>query len=458
MNPSTTTDEELDQLAPDGLIAAATAATGLSDLGPADVVDGLTRYTDALRTEAALSSPGVVGQWIHIHRLLVNRLVFEDDVKTHADIAAQEITGPVIITGLPRTGTTKLLRMMATDPLIQSIPFWKLMNPAPVRGALPDAPDPRIDQALVMQTAFEAFPDLMAAHPVRFDEPEEEPMMLEMTFASLMGQLRVRVPSFVAWLAKRSQLPTYEYLRRQLQYLQWQDGTPGRPWLLKSPLHLGHLPEVFAVFPDAMIVHCHRDPANVVPSFTAMLEHARRMFSDEVDPDELGTEILDLLAGAANANIEHRPALPADRILDVDYDEIRQDCSGVISRIYAACGFELDAERSARMSAWSDTNPQHRFGVHQYTGERYGLTRSRMDAAFEPYRLHHEGKSDDDWRPVGARRLGPAPQRPDRGHRRRRPPPRRRQRPHRFPAGPGRGPPVLHPAVQRGGVDPDGER
>jgi hypothetical protein len=175
-------------------------------------------------------------------------------------------------------------------------------------------------------------------------------------------------------------------MRTMLQFLQWQDGGGrSRPWIMKSPVHLGNLATLLDVFPDATIVHCHRDPRVVVPSFASLLESSRRMGSEKVDLDEIGADMLGLLSRDMRRNLADRKAIGEERILDVQYQEIRDDARSVIARVYEQAGRELTPEASAAFADYDARRPEGHFGKHEYTAERFGLTGDRIAAEFADY-------------------------------------------------------------------------
>lgn len=369
------------------LMAAGTAETGLEDYGDREFVEGLTVLADSLRTEAHLNRMGHMMLSGDIVRMLANRLRFQRELKRHPEILDERIEAPIIVVGLPRTGTSKLQRMMSADPDVQRLDVWKLLNPAPLPGEKPGNPKPRIEFGMVVERILSTqFPDYMARHPTEACEPDEELLLMEMSFECVVTSLRVRTPTFREFVLKRDQGPTYRYMLRMLQFLQWQDGGGrGRPWIMKSPVHLGNLATLLETFPDATIVHCHRDPRVVVPSFASLLEAGRRMGSDTIDLDEIGADMLGLLPRDMRRNLADRKALREERILDVQYSEIRDDARSVIARVYGKAGRELTPEAAAAFEAYGARRPEGHFGRHEYTAERFGLSGDRIAAEFADY-------------------------------------------------------------------------
>jgi len=368
------------------LMAAATAETGLEDYGDREFVEGLTVLADSLRTEARLNRMGHMMLSGDVVRMLANRLRFQRELKRHPEILDERIEAPIIVVGLPRTGTSKLQRMMSADPGVQRLDVWKLLNPAPLPGERPGDPRPRIEFATVVERILSTqFPDYMARHPTEALEPDEELLLMEMSFECVVTSLRVRTPSFREFVLSRDQGPTYRYMRRMLQFLQWQDRSRTGPWIMKSPVHLGNLAMLLEVFPDATIVHCHRDPAVVVPSFASLLEAGRRMGSDHIDLHEIGADMLGLLSRDMRRNLADRKAIGEERILDVQYREIRDDARSVIARVYEKAGRELTPSAVAAFAEYEARRPEGHFGKHEYTAERFGLTADRIAAEFADY-------------------------------------------------------------------------
>lgn len=382
------TPMSIDDLRPEAVMAAAARATGLDDFGDLGFVEGLTRLLDCLRGEAHLNERGIAMQFHDMVRLLSNRLGFQRDLKAHPELLDEKIEKPIVILGLPRTGTSKLQRMMSADPGVQRLEVWRGFFPAPLPGTAGVTPDPRIALAEEMERTFMALsPELMASHALEAREPDEECWLLEMTFESDLASHKSRAPSHRAWTAERSQLKPYRYMRDLLKYLQWQDGGGrGRPWILKSPLHIGQTPTLFEVFPDATLVFCHRDPRTVIPSYCSVMEANRRIYSDFVDLVEIGDDFMRYWGREITRHLAARRELGEAAIVDVYYEDIRDRPEEVIARAYARAGRELTPLAKQAFADYAARRPEGHFGQHNYTMERYGLSRTLIDATFAEYR------------------------------------------------------------------------
>lgn len=377
----------------EALLAEARRRTGLADFGDPAFRAPLRELLRSLREEARLSQAGRAMQLERIVGLLVNRLRTEEHVRRHPEIARERIGRPLVIAGLARTGTTLLHRTLAADPRWFALRWYESRNPAPfpeadAGAADPDAPDPRIaDAEAEVAAMLDAAPDLLAAHPMDAHAPDEEIMLVEHAFTSWNPEAFCRVPGYAAWLERQDPVPGYRYLRRLLQFLQWQKRRRGEErerWVLKAPFHLGHVDALFHVFPDAQVVMTHRDPVQTVPSLASLVRTLHALGSDAVDPLEIGRHWSAKLARALEGCIAAR-ARREERFLDVDYADLVADPMAQVRRIHDFAGETLDAGAEARMSEWAVENERDRRPVHRYTLEEFGFTEEGLRAQFAAY-------------------------------------------------------------------------
>ncbi|EHB55622.1 hypothetical protein MycrhDRAFT_2816 [Mycolicibacterium rhodesiae JS60] len=374
-------------LDPQQLMRDVAAKESLDNYGDLSFVEPMTVFFESVAAEANLNAAGVMGLEADAQRWLTNRLRLQAELTRHPQILDEDVSDPIVIVGVPRTGTTKLHRMLGCDPGVQTLPFWRILNPAPFPDAREGEVDPRLVLARGHVEAMSAqAPDVLELHPFVADEPEEEVLLLEMTCRSPSAVLFFRAPTYTSWLLDQPQRPLYEELKLFLQHLQWQNGgRKGRPWVLKSPCHLGRINAILDVFPGATLVHCHRDIATSMTSTCNLIAAARLMRTDELDPLEVGSSMLDLWSREWAANLEQRQQLGKDaQILDVNYGMIRYDALAVIRDIYSSRGAQLSAESEASMLGWEDTH-HARTGDYQHSAEYYGLTKERIDEAFADY-------------------------------------------------------------------------
>src|SRR5581483_6968165 len=219
-------------------------------------------------------------------------------------------------------------------------------------------------------------------------QPEEETFLMETGYESIILGIRVPVPNFIRWLWGRTPRAMYDHLRLQLQYLQWQDGgRRGRPWIMKSPLHLPNFELLVDTFPGATFVHCHRDPAVCIPSMARLSEAYRGTQSDIVDTGEIGRTQLELWSEALDRYLAQRARLGGRvEVLDVGYRAIVADPMAVIAEVFGRAGLALGAAARTRMEDYAGANPQGRFGRFEYSLERFGLTEDDIQQRFGAYR------------------------------------------------------------------------
>jgi hypothetical protein len=373
------------------LIAAARRAAGLHDFGAAFRDDStrepMRRLLAALEQEARLHPLGRAMLRSNLVRALVNRLRLEQAFDLQPEIDALPVTAPVFIVGLQRTGTTLLHRLLACEPCLRPLLSWEALNPAPFpasrRRRAEDGRDPRMRLAELAERGLRYLaPEFFAIHPIEARAPEEDVLLLDITFVSPTADATLHVPSYSRWFEEVDQRPAYRYLERILKLLLWQ--RPGR-YLGKTPHHLEHLDVLLEVFPDARIIQTHRDPLRVVASFCSMISHGRAVFSDHVDPRAVGEQLARKAVRAVTQSMAVRDRVGADRFLDVAYADLVVDPLKQVRRIYDFAGLSLSGETEASMQSWIAGNPQDKHGRHRYRLEDFGLERGRLEELFDPY-------------------------------------------------------------------------
>ena len=367
------------------LLEAARRKTRLDDFGDPTFRLRLRILLESVEEEARLHPLGRFMARENFIRVLSNRLRIEEAFKRRPEILARKIEDPVFIIGLQRTGTTVLHRLLAADPALRFLASWEAVNPAPFTADGKGEPDPRIKGALMAQRALRYLaPDFFAIHPVEALAPEEDVLLLDFDFWSTVPEATQRVPSFSAWLEQQDHTGAYLYYRKILQYLHWQ--RPGGRWLLKSPHHMEHLDEILKVFPNARIIMPHRDPARVLASFCSMEAHAYGVFSDDVDPREVGRHWFAKARRMVRLAAEARDKAGPEHFVDVAYADLVADPIAQMRRVYDFLGLELTQEKERAMRAWLAGNPQHKHGKHRYRLEDFGLDGDTVENAFADYR------------------------------------------------------------------------
>ncbi|HKY62322.1 MAG TPA: sulfotransferase [bacterium] len=373
------------------LLRTAQRRAGLEDFGEPSFREPLARLLAAIEREARLTPVGRLLIRERLSGLLQNRLRAVSLFARRPEVLDLELAPPIVIAGLPRTGTTLLHRLLAADPSLRALRSWEALNPAPFPGRhlAQGRRDPRIRMAerSVRGITYLA-PDFLAVHPVDAHAPEEELLLLDVSFRSTVAEALLRVPSFARWLEEQDQTPAYVWARDLLKLLAWQGG--GRCWVLKTPHHLEWLDTLLAVFPGATIVQTHRDPARILPSLCSLFAHARGVFSDEVDPIEIGRDctrkVRRMIDRAMDSRDRHREA----RFADVAYEALVRDPIGEVERLYARVGLVLSAEARRAMEGTLRDHGRERHGKHVYRAADFGLDERRISETFADYRKRFE--------------------------------------------------------------------
>lgn len=370
-----------------GLIQAAVKQTGLHDFGDESWRPALRRLLVALEEEARLHRFGrfIVKQ--RLCGLLKNRLRAEALFRRHPEILDQELRPLLVITGLQRTGTTLLQRLLAADPAAYSVRSWEALNPAPWPRKYERARRIAVARRSERVLRYLA-PELFAIHPVAHQEPEEEVLLLDVSFLSTVPEATLLVPEYSAWLARQDHAPAYRYLRKLLLLLQWQKGRGQSHWVLKTPHHMEHLDLLARLHPRTRIVQTHRDPLRNLASFLSMAYHAMRIFSAEVRPQEVGAFWTQKITRMVECAMAFRAADGAVPITDVLYYDLVRDPLAEVERIYRDASLPLGEETRQHFQAQHAGDGRHRTSVHRYCLEDFGVDRAKADAGFAAYRAH----------------------------------------------------------------------
>jgi hypothetical protein len=373
-------------LEPDVLHAAAVEQTGLADFGSDDYRERLDLLCRTLGTEADLSPSGHVGAFVQLTSLLKNRLLIQDLLVRHPEIHDVEVARPIVIAGLPRTGTTHLHNLLAADPALRSLPYWESLEPvlAESERPAPGQPDPRLARTdATVATINGAMPHFKRMHEMTTEHVHEEIQLLAIDFSTMLFETMALMPTWRDAYMARDQTPSYRYLKTVLKVLTWLRG--GDRWVLKSPQHLEQFGPLMAAFPDATVIVTHRDPVSVTASMSTMAAYTARMNAATVDPHRIGRYWADRIETMLAACVRDRDALPADRSMDVRFHEFMADDIGTVERIYELAGQPmLDTSRAA-LDAYVASHQRDRHGRVRYDLTALGLDRDERRAALRPY-------------------------------------------------------------------------
>lgn len=379
----------------DDLEDGARAATGLDDFGSSYYREGLERTVEALNTEAELNDLGRVMQHATISNALIQRLKIVETYQQHPEIADEVVEGPVVVLGLPRTGTTALSQLVAADPQFRSLRVWESQAPTPPPEAASQHDDPRIAQAAAGIAMIEQmFPDFRAMNSNEPEAATECQDLMGMSFRTFHFDGVVRVPGYVEWLLDSDMRETYAFHRDVLKLLQWH--CKPNLWHLRTPVHMFALDAFVDAYPDAKFLWSHRDPAKVLGSVCSLIAYVRSWSSDRKDPEELGAEQLAWWAEGMRRAMEFREKFgpgEEDRFVDVWFAALQTDPVATVADSYERLGLTFTDSARAKVRQWADEHqPGHR-GTHAYDLADYGLTPQRVHEAFSEYMATHDASA-----------------------------------------------------------------
>ena len=369
------------------LLKAARRRAGHDDFGDASFREPLRRLVSALQTEAHLHPLGLLATRHDLIRLLVNRLRLQEDRRRHPGIVEQQIRQPIIITGLPRTGTTLLHGLLGLDPANRIPRTWETMYPSPP----PEAQTYHVDRRIAMvdrqiRWFHRMVRDFNCIHPVGARLPEECLVIFSHSFMSYQFETTHRLPSYLDWLESQDLRRSYEMHRRFLQHLQWR--CPRERWVLKAPAHMFDFEAMFAAYPDACVVMTHRDPIEVIASNASLTATLRCAFSDDVDPVEVGRECSRRWAEALRRALCSRDlgCAPSERFLDLYYTDLVADPVAAVEKVYRHFDLLLPDGLLEKVEEFVNRNPKNRFGKHRYNLHDFGLDLQEEQKRYAAYR------------------------------------------------------------------------
>ncbi len=379
----------------DGLIKAARKATKLHDLGSGFNDESLDRLLWSCNHEARLHPVGRFITRERLKSLLAIRLRAEHYFKKYPEILEQPLYPAWVIIGLQRTGTTKLQRLLAADPDHRVLPSWEVINPVPLApppNPLPNwgggeggGADPR--RLKIAKTSAKALklmsPGFYAIHPIEVDQPEEDILLLDVSFMSTTAEAMMHVPSYAQWLEQTDQSPAYEYYVKMLKLLQWF--RPARRWVLKTPHHQEFLDLIEKHFNEVHFLWPHRSIYESVPSFLSMVSFNRMVFSNEVDPHEVGEHWVRKTGYMLEKALEFRKQPGKEKLfVDLYYKDLVQHPIRELKRLYSLNG-GLPPALEAHFRRAERENPHRKYGTHVYSIADFGMHRKDIDHHTQHY-------------------------------------------------------------------------
>ena len=369
------------------LVEQAHATTGLDDLGEESWREGAERLVDALNGEAALHELGVAIASSEIVEYIVNRLRIVDWTNQHPEIKDADIRPPIVILGLPRTGTTILFGVLAQDPANRVPITWEVDQPWPPPETATYRTDPRIAD---VQTKLEGteflIPGFLGMHEMGAELGQECVRITGGDFRSMIFPTQYRVPSYQHWLLHETDMGSaYRYHRLFLQYLE--SANPADRWVIKSPAHLWAPWAMIDEYPDALVIQTHRDPVRVLCSLASLTDLLRRLASDDVSLASVAQGWVDDVAVGLDRIVEARrdSTISESSAVDVLFRDFLADPMKVVHQIYERLSIELTADAERSMRAFLADHPQEKYGGHAYTFADTGLDAEELRERMRPY-------------------------------------------------------------------------
>jgi hypothetical protein len=366
------------------LIESAVERAGSEDFGGDSWREGLDVLVNSLTTESALNELGESVMIDQIVGLLVNRLQVEQWYAQHPEINEQEIVAPLFGLGLPRTGSTALSFLLASDTTRRSLRTWEAGKPCPPPETATEHTDPRIAETQIgIDITNEMFPGFVGMLPTSATGPQECILLMALDFRSQLFEGMASIPAYSSWLLGCDMEPAYRYHRRVLQLLQWR--CPPERWWLKTPAHMHSIDALNAVYPDARFVMTHRDVGKVLPSVCAVFAALSDVLTSNPDPVAIGAHNAELWSYSLQRLIAFRDSGNESRFFDVSFAEVQRDPLAAVAKLYAELGDDLSVDARQRMQDWWAESSKERSGPHTYSAETFGLDPADIRKQFAFY-------------------------------------------------------------------------
>lgn len=364
------------------LHASASKVVGLDDFGDPIYEEGLRLLLDDYANTAGLTGEGNYLQRTFLRGALVGRLLTVNALSRFPAFVDVKIDRPIFVTGLPRSGTTALHRLLCADPASQGLELWltEFPHPRPPRDTWDSNP---IYQGIAAAYAEQHVenPEYMGIHYIDAASVEECWRLLRQAGLSNSYESLAYLPNYTAWLRKQDWTPAYEVHKQNLQLIGLND--TDKRWVLKNPSHLSALDAIMNVYPDALIVQTHRDPVVSIASSCSLSQETAKTWSSVFHGEVIGQTQLDLWSSSANGFKAAREKYDPAQFIDVEYADFVGNALGTVRAIYDAFDLELTDDHVAAIDALEHESQHGKTKAkHTYSLADYGLTEDEVRAAF----------------------------------------------------------------------------
>lgn len=328
-----------------------------NDWGKSDFIERLDILCTEWQADKGLNNLGRLSLRNKLVQHATSRLLIQDQWNLHPEIFDIEIEAPIIVVGLPRSGTTHMLNLLAADTRLRSLPLWLSYEPVsrPGESMLADGTDPRYQRCADAWAGMQMSTELVAAmHPMDPDHIHEELELMGPNFGSYNYEWLSHSPKWRDHYYQEDQSYQYEYMRDVLKLLTWQERDTDKPtrWVLKCPQHLEQLPTLMKVFPDATVVVTQRDPVNVLASTVTMQCYSQRMSRNNILMNEMLEYWTDRIEHLLRACVRDRPAISMSQSIDVPFKQFIKDDVNWVAKIYEKAGLEMTPEAHRQLSSF----------------------------------------------------------------------------------------------------------
>jgi hypothetical protein len=364
----------------DKLKESAERQTGLKDWGDPQFLQDINTFIEFVNNNPNAGVVTRISVRAEVLRRLTNYLKIREAHRQHPDLKHEPINKPFIIVGFPRTGTTLLQRLMSRDPNSRGPTLRELFNPVQILQESPDHQSKITAAENFVKTVQSTSMQLWGIHPMESTEPDECFFMMPHT----IGDLTVYAPmGYFEWYMKRSALPDYQLHKQYLQALQYKKSP--RRWVLKSPLHMPKLDDMLTVYPDALVIQCHRSLGHVMGSWLSYMAVTRKVGTRQMDLHKTGKEMLQIWKRSLDEAMKARAKRSEEQFFDMYYDQLVGDPLAMVKRIYTHFGIVMSPESEAMMRSWLDKDKSTPKMGHSYRLEQFGLTPADLEEAFADY-------------------------------------------------------------------------
>jgi hypothetical protein len=372
---------------------AAAKAAGSDDFGTGSYREPLEVYLGACESEAELTTFGRILITKMLASALTNRIELHRWSEEHPEVHEERISGPWVIVGLPRTGTSVLSMLLGLDPLARPLLQWEAAHPIPPPTLEEGDQDPRIARtAKELDGLMKLNPPLRAMHPFGATLAQECVALFMYDARTLALETQAHVPTYGRWLEQADMAPAYAQHRLALQTLQSR--LPTDRWILKTPNHLWHLEALLAAYPDARIIWTHRDPAPVITSMASLANAAQRPLTSRSDPRPAAEEWKRKCAFALESATTYDRKTGDGWCRHVHYDQLMADPVATVAGLYESFGDRVGDLHARRMRAFLEVRPKDAFGHHRYDPADFGWTYAGLDEEFGAYTERYHIRSE----------------------------------------------------------------